>query len=79
MVVPAFRSGLKQLAADKLLAVFGRAEAPDFVDLRTLEDRFGLDRLFEFAFEPAWFCRKMNRLGWLRRAEFELDDVHYGD
>ena len=34
----------EELAADKLLAVFGRAEARDFVDLEALEDRFGLDR-----------------------------------
>ncbi len=73
----------EELAADKLLAVFGRAEARDFVDLEALEDRFGLDRLFELAgekdrgFEPTVFAEMMDRFGRLGRAEFQLDDVQY--
>jgi hypothetical protein len=73
----------EELAADKLLAVFGRAEARDFVDLGALEDRFGLDRLFELAgekdrgFQPTVFAEMMNRFGRLGRAEFQLDDVQY--
>ncbi|MHB1516681.1 MAG: hypothetical protein ACYCVN_09935 [Acidimicrobiales bacterium] len=39
----------EELAVDKVLAVFGRAEASDFVDLVAIEDRFGLDRLLEVA------------------------------
>ena len=39
----------EELAVDKVLAVFGRAEARDFVDLMAVEDRFGLDRLLEVA------------------------------
>ncbi len=71
----------EELAADKLLAVFGRAEARDFVDLEALEDRFGLDRLFELAgekdrgFAPTAFAEMMDRFGRLGRAEFQLDDV----
>jgi hypothetical protein len=73
----------EELAADKLLAVFGRAEARDFVDLEALEDRFGLDRLFELAgekdrgFEPTVFAEMMDRFGRLGRAEFQLDDAQY--
>ena len=73
----------EELAADKLLAVFGRAEARDFVDLEALEDRFGLERLFELAtekdrgFEPTVFAEMMDRFGRLGRAEFQLDDVQY--
>ena len=66
-----------------MLAVFGRAEARDFVDLEALEDRFGLDRLFELAgekdrgFEPTVFAEMMDRFGRLGRAEFQLDDLQY--
>jgi len=73
----------EELATDKLLAVFGRAEARDFADLKALEDRFGLERLFELAgekdrgFEPAVFAEMMDRFSRLGRAEFQLDDVRY--
>jgi predicted nucleotidyltransferase component of viral defense system len=33
----------EELAVDKVLAVFGRAEARDFVDLAAVEERYGLD------------------------------------
>ncbi len=35
----------EELAADKVLALFGRAEARDFVDLMAVEPRYGLDLL----------------------------------
>ncbi len=41
----------EELAADKVLAVFGRAEARDYVDLMSIEPRFGLTRLFGLARE----------------------------
>ena len=41
----------EELAVDKVLAVFGRAEARDFADLMALEPRYGLDRLCELAAE----------------------------
>jgi hypothetical protein len=41
----------EELAADKVLAVFGRAEARDFADLRAVESLFGLARLCELAKE----------------------------
>jgi hypothetical protein len=39
----------EELAARKLLALFDRAEARDFVDLHTLSERFDLDRLLDLA------------------------------
>jgi len=41
----------EELAVDKLLAVFGRAEARDLVDLMAVEHRYGLDHLMELAAE----------------------------
>jgi hypothetical protein len=74
----------EELATDKVLALFGRAEARDFVDLLAVEPRYGLDRLFGLAaekdrgFTPAMFAEMLGRFGRLRRDEFELDDVRYG-
>jgi hypothetical protein len=42
---------LEELAADKVLALFARAEARDFVDVRALAERFGWDRLLALAAE----------------------------
>jgi len=41
----------EELAVDKVLAVFGRAEARDFHDLIAVESRYGLDRLCKLAAE----------------------------
>lgn len=41
----------EELAADKTLALFGRAEARDFVDVDALVRRFGRERLLELAAE----------------------------
>lgn len=73
----------EELAVDKVLAVFGRAEARDFVDLMAVEGRYGLDRLCELAakkdlgFTPALFVEMLGRFGRLRREEFEIDDLSY--
>lgn len=73
----------EELAVDKVLAVFGRAEARDFADLMALEPRYGLDRLCDLAakkdlgFEPALFAEMVSRFDRLRRDEFELDDAEY--
>jgi hypothetical protein len=40
-----------ELAADKLLALFDRAQARDFVDVAALVERFGLGWLCELASE----------------------------
>jgi Nucleotidyl transferase AbiEii toxin, Type IV TA system len=73
----------EELAVDKVLAVFGRAEARDFADLMALEPRYGLDRLCKLAaekdlgFDLAVFAEMLGRVGRLRRDEFELDDAEY--
>lgn len=73
----------EELAVDKILAVFGRAEARDFVDLLAVADRYGLDRLFDLAtekdqgFEPDVFAEMLARFGRLRRDEFPIDDAGY--
>ena len=41
----------EELGADKLLALFDRAQARDFVDVAALGDRLGLERLCELASE----------------------------
>ncbi len=41
----------EELAVDKVLAVFGRAEARDFHDLMAVESRYGLDRLCKLVAE----------------------------
>lgn len=73
----------EELAVDKVLAVFGRAEARDFVDLAAVEGRYGLDRLCRLAsqkdrgFDPGDLAEMMERFGRLPRDEFELSDVGY--
>ena len=54
----------EELAVDKVLAVFGRAEPRDFVDLAAVEARYGLDRLFELA---ATVCLRRRRVRESRR------------
>lgn len=42
---------LEELAADKMLALFGRAQARDFIDVAALVARLGFDRVCELAAE----------------------------
>jgi hypothetical protein len=73
----------EELAVDKVLAIFGRAEARDFEDLMALEPRYGFDRLCELAadkdrgFLPEVLAEMLGHFGRLRRDEFELDDARY--
>ncbi len=73
----------EELAVDKVLALFGRAEARDFVDLMAVEPRYGLERLCTLAaekdlgFSLAVFADMLSRFDRLRRDEFELDDAQY--
>ncbi|MHB1931308.1 MAG: nucleotidyl transferase AbiEii/AbiGii toxin family protein, partial [Acidimicrobiales bacterium] len=59
----------EELAVDKVLAIFGRAEGRDFVDLQALEPRYGLQRLFRLAaekdrgFTPEVFADMLGRFG----------------
>jgi hypothetical protein len=72
-----------ELAVDKVLAVFGRAEARDFVDLMAIEERYGLERLFELAaekdrgFTPELFAGMAARFDRLREDEFGLETQRY--
>jgi nucleotidyltransferase AbiEii toxin of type IV toxin-antitoxin system len=75
----------EELAVDKVLALFGRAEARDFVDLCAIEPLHGLDHLLELAaekdrgFDVEVFAEMLARFGRLRREEFELNDPAYED
>jgi hypothetical protein len=75
----------EELAVDKVLAVFGRAEARDFVDLAAIEERYGLDRLFELAaekdrgFTPEMFAEIAGRFSRLREDEFGIDADQYAE
>jgi hypothetical protein len=73
----------EELGVDKVLALFGRAEARDFVDLMAVEPGYGLDRLCQLAaqkdrgFTLTVFADMLGRFSRLRREEFELDDARY--
>jgi hypothetical protein len=73
----------EELAVDKVLAIFGRAEARDFADLMAVEPRYGLDQLCQLAAEKdhgfllSVFAEMLSRFDRLRREEFELDDAGY--
>ncbi len=73
----------EELAVDKVLAVFGRAEARDFADLSAVADRYGLVHLCQRAldkdrgFDPQVFRAMLDRFDRLPRDEFELPDQAY--
>lgn len=73
----------EELAVDKLLALFGRAEARDFVDLMAVVERYGFDRLLDLAaekdkgFDPGVFAEMLTRIDRLPRAAFPLDDPKF--
>jgi hypothetical protein len=73
----------EELAVDKVLAIFGRAEPRDFIDLTTLLKRFNLLDLFKLAvqkdpgFRPEVFAAMAQRIDVLPRREFDLDDNSY--
>lgn len=70
----------EELAADKTLALFGRAEARDFIDVFFLSQRYGLKQMCELAAEkdPGFrldvFVEMLGTIGRLPRDEFEVDD-----
>lgn len=73
----------EELGVDKVLAVFGRAEARDFMDLMAIEQQVSLSRLLTLArekdrgFDPMLFADMTDRFARLRRDEFPLDDPGY--
>jgi len=74
---------VEELGADKLLALFDRAQARDFVDVAALVDRFGLERLCELAREKdAGFSRSvlvemLGGFGRFRPEEFGMSAPAY--
>lgn len=73
----------EELAVDKVLALFSRAEARDFIDRMEVEPRYGLDRLCRLAaekdrgFTPAVLAEMLARFSRLRRDQFGIDDIRY--
>lgn len=71
---------VEELAADKLLALFGRAEARDFVDLFHLHKQLGIDRILRVAkqkdpgLDRHVLATMIARIGQLPRDEFQVDD-----
>lgn len=75
----------EELAADKTLTLFTRAEARDYVDVFFLERRFGKDRLCELAkekdpgFDRAAFAEMLGAIDRLDRNEFDVDDATFNE
>ncbi|MEW6045765.1 MAG: nucleotidyl transferase AbiEii/AbiGii toxin family protein [Bacillota bacterium] len=73
----------EELAADKMLALFGRAEARDFLDIFFLSARLGTPRLIELArqkdpgFDPHVLAIMIGHFDRLARREFAVDDRTY--
>src|ERR1039458_3367502 len=73
----------EELAVDKVLAIFGRAEARDFIDLAAVEPKYGFERLCELAaekdqgFSSHVFGEMLYRFDRLQRREFEIDDDRF--
>lgn len=73
----------QELGADKILAIFSRAEARDFSDLLPLEEAYGLDELLELAgqkdlgFRPTYFAEMLERFNRFRREEFDIPDEQF--
>jgi predicted nucleotidyltransferase component of viral defense system len=70
----------RELAVDKVLAIFGRAEPRDFIDLAALTQSFSIEELFGEAvrkdrgFNLAVFAEMTSRISRLPRREFALSD-----
>ena len=72
-----------ELAADKMLALYGRAEARDFVDVYRLRAFYSREQLSALAFEKdcgferEWFAEALKRIDRRDRVEFEVDDAAF--
>jgi hypothetical protein len=68
----------EELAIDKVLAIFDRAEPRDFADLAAVVDRWGLDHLLRRAkekdggFEVRYFAEKLGRVPTFADEEFRV-------
>ena len=72
-----------ELAADKVLALFGRAEPRDFLDVYRLSQRLGWPRLLALAeqkdagFSPERLAESLGRMNRLDQADFGIEDADY--
>lgn len=72
-----------ELAADKVLALFGRGEARDFLDVFGLFQRLGWERLLDLAeqkdagFSGERLAESLGRIDRLDQAEFGVDAAGY--
>lgn len=70
-----------ELAADKMLALFGRARGRDFADVYAPLNRYSTDELLELAarkdrgFNKARFVEALSSLDRLPREDFPVDDA----
>lgn len=75
----------RELAVDKVLAIFGRAEPRDFVDLAALTQFFDIEQLFAEAvqkdrgFNLAVFAEMTSRFSHLPRREFTISDTAFDE
>lgn len=75
--------GTDELAADKTLALFGRAEARDFVDVYRLRTVYSRDQLLRLAhhkdrgFTADRFAEAVERVDRYERRDFPVDDALY--
>lgn len=73
----------EELAADKTLALFGRAAARDYIDVHALAQRYSEQQLLEFAaakdlgFSAAYFGGALAAIERLDRDQFDIDDSEY--
>ncbi len=73
-----------ELAADKMLALYARAEARDFVDVFRLRELYSRERLCELAHEKDrgfvadMFADALSRLDRRDRIEFDVDNAMFG-
>jgi len=75
----------RELAVDKVLAIFGRAAARDFVDLAALTQFFDLESLLNLAkekdpgFDISFFLQATNRFEAIRLTEFGISNSEHSD
>lgn len=75
----------RELAADKTLALFGRALARDYIDIQALARRFSLSELCELAsakdggFTPSLLADALDFINERDRVTFNIDDQAYAE
>ena len=72
-------SSREELAADKLLALFGRAEPRDFLDVMALEPVIGLERMCDLAAEKDRGFSRAQLAGMIERFDRFSAEEYGGD